>query len=380
MSRLTVKSVEAMRPTADRREVPDGYVRGLYLIVQPVTGSKSWGVRYRYGGRTRKHTIGKYPIFGLKEARDAAVKILRTVSEGHDPEQYRPGSIEDAVSHFLSQHCKDYRRSWRRKVERLLQTKVLSKWRGRKIAEITHADIKALLADLNETPVLANRVYSIIHTLFAWAVDNDLIAVSPAVGIKRPNKETARDRVLDDRELRALWLAADKEGFPYGPAIKLLVLTGQRRSEVAGMTWSELDLQESTWTLPRERVKNKRRHTIPLSHQALEIIQNVPRISDRHVFSANGAAAPLSGFSKCRTRIAQAAAIKQVFVIHDLRRTCASGLAKLGTNLAVIEKILNHTNGTFAGIVGVYQKHEFAEEKRQALQQWADHVERLVRS
>ena len=104
MARPTLKNVEAARPASERRELPDGYVRGLYLVVQPVTGSKSWAVRYRYAGKTRKHTIGNYPTFGLKDARDAAIKVLRTVSEGHDPAQQRPGSIEDAAAHFLERH------------------------------------------------------------------------------------------------------------------------------------------------------------------------------------------------------------------------------------------------------------------------------------
>ena len=376
MSRLTVKGVEAAKPSSERRELPDGYVRGLYLVVQPVTGSKSWAVRYRYGGKTKKHTIGKYPIFGLKEARDAAIKVLRTVSEGRDPEQRRPGSIEDAVAHFLDQHCKNYRPQWRREAERLLRVNVLAQWQGRKIAEITRADVKALLGDLNKTPILANRTHSIIHTLFDWTVDNDLIAVSPVAGIKRPNKETPRDRVLTEDELPAVWLAADQEGFPYGSIIKLLVLTGQRRGEVAGMMWAELDFKAGSWTLPRERTKNKRQHTVPLSRQALEIIQTAPRISDKYVFCANGSQ-PLGGFSWRKIRLDQLAKIK-TWSVHDIRRSVASGLAKLGTNLAVIEKVLNHTSGTFAGVVSVYQRHEFAEEKRQALQQWADRIDRLV--
>ena len=378
MARLTVKSVEAAVASPERRELPDGYVRGLYLVVQPVTGSKSWAVRYRYAGKTRKHTIGKYPTFGLKDARDAAIKVLRTVSEGHDPAQQRLGSIEDAAAHFLEQHCKDYRPRWRREAERLLRVNVLSRWRGRKIAEITRADVKALLADLNKTPVMANRTHSVVHTLFSWAVENDLITVSPVAGIKRPNRETPRDRVLTDDELRAVWRAADKEGFPYGTIVQLLILTGQRRGEVTGLAWSEIDLDSGVWTLPRERTKNGRRHTVPLARQAVAIIQKAPQISDAYVFSTNGTR-PLGGFSGRKARLDQLAGIK-AWTVHDLRRTVASGFAGLGTDLAVIEKVLNHTSGTFAGIVGVYQRHGFTEEKRAALQQWADHVEGMVRS
>jgi integrase len=253
---------------------------------------------------------------------------------------------------------------------------ILPQWRGRKIAEITRADIKVLLADLAETPINANRIHSVLHTLFGWAVESDLITSSPVAGLKRPNKETPRDRVLTDAELRAVWLAANKESYPYGSVIKLLILTGQRRGEVAGMMWSELDLALGLWTLPRERVKNGRKHEVPLSNQALEIIKKAPRTSDKYVFSLNGRA-PFSGFSDRKAQLDRSVNIAS-WIIHDLRRSVASGLAKLGTDLAVIEKVLNHTSGSFAGIVGVYQRHEFADEKRQALQQWADHVERLV--
>ena len=142
------------------------------------------------------------------------------------------------------------------------------------------------------------------------------------------------------------------------------------------MMWPELDIALSTWTLPRERVKNGRKHEVPLSNQALEIIKKAPRTSDKYVFSLNGRG-PFSSFSDRRAQLDQSVNIAS-WTIHDLRRTVASGLAKLGTDLAVIEKVLNHTSGSFAGIVGVYQRHEFSNEKRAALQQWADHVEGLV--
>jgi integrase len=377
MARLSVRSVEAWRPAADRQEVPDGYVRGLYLIVHP-TGHKVWAVRYRYGGKTRKHTVGPYPVFGLKDARDAAVKLLRTVSEGRDPEQQslRQGSVEDVVARFLEQHCRDYRPRSRKETERLLRVNVLPSWKGRKIEEITRADVRAVLGELTKTPVMANRVHGVMHILFRWAADNDLVAHSPAAGVRAPNKEIPRDRVLKDAELRAVWQAADKEGHPFGTIVRLLILTGQRRGEVAGMQWSELDLESGLWTLPRERVKNARRHEVPLPRQVVEILRNeVPRIGDKYVFTINGTGA-FGGFSKARGRLNVNI---PAWTIHDLRRTVASGMASLGVNLVVIEKVLNHVSGSLGGIVGVYQRHEYAEEKRAALQLWADHVERLVR-
>jgi integrase len=142
------------------------------------------------------------------------------------------------------------------------------------------------------------------------------------------------------------------------------------------MMWSEADLGTGAWSLPRERVKNDRRHEVPLSRQAVAILKAVPKIGDKYVFTLNGTA-PYNGF-KAKERLDEAVGIAP-WTVHDLRRTAASGMAKLGVSLVVIEKILNHVSGSLAGIVGVYQRHEFAEEKRAALQQWADHVERLVR-
>jgi integrase len=158
--------------------------------------------------------------------------------------------------------------------------------------------------------------------------------------------------------------------------VQLLILTGQRRNEVARMQWGELDHERRLWTLPRERVKNDRRHEVPLSPQAVAIIQSLPRIGDQYVFTLNGKK-PINGFNNDKRRIDDLSGVSD-WVFHDLRRTVASGMARLGISLGIIEKVLNHVSGSFAGIVGVYQRHEFAEEKRTALEKWADHVGQLV--
>jgi integrase len=372
MARLTVKSVEAVQAADDRREIPDDYMRGLYFVVQP-TGSKSWAVRYRQGGRSHKHTIGPYPAFGLKQARDSAGVILRAVAEGRQPEQRQAGSVENTVAQFLDRHCKSYRQYSRTETARLLRRHVVTHLGRRRFDEITRADIRTMLARI-AAPSEANRAHSVVRKLFNWSVENDLITTSPVAGIKPPHVETSRDRVLTDDELRSVWQAADKIGFPFGPIVQLLILTGQRRGEVTGMQWDEL--QAGLWMLPRERVKNDRRHDVPLSRQALAIIERLPRISDRYVFSVNGNK-PFNGF-KAKERLDKLASIAP-WTLHDLRRTAASGMARLGVSLVVIEKVLNHVSGSLAGVVGIYQRHEFAEEKRAALEKWADHVERLVK-
>ena len=373
MARLTVKDVEAKRATSDRREIADEYMRGLYLVVQP-TGAKSWAVRYRHGGKSAKHTIGPYPAFGLKDARTAAGEVLRAVSEGRNPKQRQAGTVADAVEQFIERHGKHYRPRPLSEAKQRLQLYVVDEWGSRKLDGVTKADVRAML-DRIEKPVAANRVHSIVRKFFNWAVENDLIENSPVAGIKTPHPETSRDRVLADNELKAVWRAAKHEAYPLGAILQLLVLTGQRRGEVAGMMWSELDLDTATWTLPKERTKNKRLHVVPLSRQAVAIIKAQPRIGDKYVFTLNGKTS-FNGF-KAKERLDELAEIAP-WTIHDLRRTAASGMAGLGVGITVIEKILNHVSGSLAGIVAVYQRHEYAKEKREALQQWADHVERLV--
>jgi integrase len=370
MTRLTAKSVEAAAPTNTRREIPDDLLPGLYLIVQP-SGVKSWAVRYRLHGRSHKHTIGRHPVFDLKAAREAGTKALRAVAEGRQPREQQTDSVDAAVAQFMAQRARrHYRPQTLQETERLLNRHVLARWRGRKLDSISRGDIRALL-DSVSAPIMANRLHGLVSRFFNWAVALDLLTNSPVAGIRRPFAEKSRDRVLADAELRGLWLAAESIGYPFGPLIQLLVLTGQRRGEVAGMRWDEI--AGDVWTLPKERTKNGKLHTVPLSRQALAIIERAPRICD-FVLSVNGET-PIKGFSKPKRRIGVAN-----WHLHDLRRTAASGMARLGVNLPVIERALNHVSGSFAGIVGVYQRHEFAEEKRAALQQWANYVERLMQS
>jgi len=308
---------------------------------------------------------------------------LRAASEGRDPAAavgFSADSIESAVEEFLERHVRrNYRPKPMREAERLLRLHVVGNWSGRRVSDISRADVRRMLERIVErgAPIAANRVHSVTGTLFNWLVGQEIIAASPCAGLKAPaGNENPRDRVLSDHELRQVWQTAGELG-PYGAMVRLLILTGQRRGEVAGMEWGELDLEDRLWMLPRERVKNKRRHEVPLSPQAVAIIQSLPRISDKYAFSSNGTA-PANNFSYNWARLRGLLGDMPPWVIHDLRRTAASGMARLGIGLAVIEKVLNHVGGSFAGIVGVYQRHEFADEKRAALEKWADHVEQLV--
>ena len=212
-----------------------------------------------------------------------------------------------------------------------------------------------------------------------------LVSQSPTDRVKAPVPETPRDRVLSDSELALILRAADIVGHPFGPYFKILILTGTRREEVAGMRWSELDPDLTIWTIPRERVKNGIEHTIPLAPWARSIVGTLPRIagSGGFAFTVNGRNS-ISGYSKAKRELdAEISSLNggapiAPWRIHDLRRTFATGLARLGVQLPVVEKLLNHTSGSFAGVAGVYQRHDFADEKRHALERWAAHVADLV--
>jgi integrase len=384
MSRvLTVRTVAAVKPGPDRQEIPDRHLPGLYLIVQS-SGARSWAVRYRSGGRSRKHTLGSYPALGLKAARELAGKALRAVAEGRDPGREKaqartlqPDTVEAVAQLFVERHClRANRPRTAAETQRLLNRHVLPRWRHRLLRDLTRRDVRDLLDGIVDAgaPIVANRTLSVVRKLCNWAIERDIISASPCAGVKPPSAERPRDRVLNDEELRNVWHAADQLGYPFGALVKLLILTGQRRNEVAGMRWSEIDARGDLWTLPASRVKNAKEHDVPLSRAALDILAGLPRIGEIFVLTTTGAT-PVSGYAKGKRRLdALLPADMPPWRLHDLRRTTASGLAKLGVNLPTIERLLNHTSGSFAGIVGIYQRHDFAQEKRRAAEAWGRHV------
>lgn len=384
---LTTRAVETTKPGQERREIPDRHMPGLYLVVQP-SGAKSWAVRYRHAGTPRKHTLGAYPAIDLKAARDLASKALRAVAEGRDPGREKiqeraakPDTVETVARQFIERHCKRSNRPrTARETQRLLDLHVLPHWRTRLTREITRRDVLDLLDRIVDVgkPIAANRTFSAVRKMFNWAVARDIITASPCAGVKPPTAERSRDRVLSDSELRDVWHAANKVGGPFGALVQLLIVTGQRRDEVAQMRWAEIDLDGRLWTLAPARVKNDQPHDVPLSDSAIAILQVLPRIGNEYVLTTNGEA-PSSNYAKNKRRLdALLPDDMPPWRLHDLRRTAASGMARLGVNLPIIEKVLNHSSGSFAGIVGVYQKHTFADENRQALQNWGAFVDELV--
>jgi integrase len=319
-------------------------------------------------------------------------------------------TIESVARQFIEKYAMLKTRSWKHtagtlglkpdKHGRLVRSasggEVLSAWEGRSAHEITRRDVNALLDGIvsRGAPVKANRTLAAIRKMFSWAASRDIIPASPCVGVSPPTKEVSRDRILTDAELRWIWLACGKLGWPFGPQAQMLILTLQRRDEVTGMRRSEI--RDRLWTLPKERVKNSREHQVPLAPAAATLLNSLPVIGrGEYIFTLTGNT-PSVGFDGCRQRLdAEILALQKEdafrsgadpdhvqplphWTLHDLRRTGASGMARLGIPLPTIEKVLNHTSGSFGGIVSVYQRHTYADEMRDALEKWAAFVGALV--
>jgi integrase len=422
------------KPPSKRVEHPDGKVAGLFFITQP-SGATSWALRYRVEGASRKLTLGPFPTLSLKAARRKAEEERGNIARGEDPAAAKQTSraaakaereretdlIEKVVEKFIERYAKAKTRDWS-ETKRLLEKNALPKWKGRPLSTITPQQIHDLLDEITDrgAPIAANRVLAQLKVLGGWAVGRGIIEKNPFEGIKAPasEKDRARERVLNDVEIKQVWDAAEALGQPFGPIVKLLLLTGARRDEVASMEWRELDFSPvqismeadgrqaevagKRWSIPKERTKNKRAHVIPLSDAALDILKGLSRVETKRgadgktrpalVFTTTGNT-PVSGFSRAKASLDEliaeqlrkeaeprGEALEAVpsWILHDLRRTVATNLQKLGIRLEVTEAVLNHVSGSRAGIVGVYQKHDYAAEKRAALDAWARRLETII--
>lgn len=397
MARLTDKAIEKLKPTDARRELPDGIMPGLYLVVQP-SGAKSWALRYRFAGKPCKLTLGRWPAMGPKAAREAATDALDRVEHGENPaglkqarkaaqlqeQQEGRNKVRNLLDDFEKRHLSKLKS--KKQSRDFLDRFVLEQWGDRDVQSIRKRDVIELLDSIADSGrgTSANRVLAHLRKFLNWCVERDILEVSPASGVKPPAKENQRDRVLSDDEIRLFWRACDHAGQPFGPLGKLLLLTGQRRGEVGEITDKEID--GDTWHLTPDRTKNKRAHDVPLTEAAQAILAGVERVKSKagYVFTTTGQT-PVSGFSKAHSiinaKMAEIAseAVGEVVEIpawtwHDLRRTCATGLARLGVPVWVTEAALNHVSGTRAGLVSVYQRHDYAAEKRDALETWAQGV------
>ena len=436
---ITDKVLEKADPRRDptgRLEIWDTYLPGFgYRATQ--RGKGSFFLMYRLKGQRRRMTVGRYPVLSLSEARNIGKRVLTLVKEDVDPEEHRAArrAAEEAAEakrraaeeqalkdrdhrrfervvaeHILKHHRGVIRgnipkeppnnRSWC-EVERVFRVYVLPRWGDRDIATIRRSDVAQLVRDVQveNGPVMANRVLARIRKLFNWAMLQpeliDVLEASPVVRGMAPSIETARDRFLSLDEIGWLWAATEEISYPFGPWVQLLLVTGQRREEVASMTWEQLDIENRLWTLPAQSTKAKRRHGVPLSDLAVAIIEGIPHQEGSPYLFTTTLKTPISGFSRAKILIDSkltarreelTAGIRGIgstslpfgepWRFHDLRRTVATRLEDdLSTPKAVISAILNHAEG---GATAVYTRGQLREQKFAVMQAWAKYLTSLL--
>ncbi len=394
------------------------------------------------GSPTRRVTLGRHGSPWTPEAaRDEAEKMLAAVTHGADPaadrkadrKAARVAAVAEPAEPDKSRLFSTVLAQWldrdqagnrsRAEVERIMRSEVEPALGAREIETIRKRDIIALMDAISDrgAPILANRTLAHLRRMFTWAAGRDIIDANPAQFVEKPGTETRRDRVLTDDELARVWRAAAAMGaHPFGVGVRLLILTGARRDEVFSARWAEID--GDRLRLPAERSKNNEGRSIALSHGAVALLETLPRLN-AYVLTSGGSrsdggrrkragatspagaldeGAPYQAFSQSKASLDTAIAVARRdaadpsrdsepltdderkihalpgWRLHDLRRTVATGMQRLGVRLEVIEAVLGHVSGSRAGIVGIYQRHAFETEARDALLRWGAHIERLV--
>lgn len=384
--KLTTKFIEGQKPDPSKRlDFRDELMPGLVLRISP-SGTKTFCLHKRINGKMRRLTLGRFGVVSLAEARERVRQVLYEIETGRFEDQTgievetKPTpTLGDVIPDYIEKHAKVHNRDWKNKARLLDKFTSLN---GKRIDEIKRADVvKACDVIHKSAPVSANRALAHLKHLMGWCVERGMIDASPIAGMKPLAKERSRERVLTDDELGALWTACDVEGYPFGDCMKLLILSGQRRTEVAEMRWSEIDLEKRLWTLPSSRAKNGKQHTVPITDAMLEVLRKTPRFfNSDYVFTTTGKS-PVSGFGRVKDRLDKALPEgTEPWIIHDLRRTMSTNMAMLGVPQPVTEALLNHKTGVVSGVAAIYNVYSYADEKREALAQWSQHVMKLVRS
>jgi integrase len=395
--------------------------RGLVLRVSGSSDgkvSRTWAVLFRLKGssKLRRTTIGDYPTYTLAQAREEAAQIVQGARKGIDLAREREAEARakaakerDTVESVSKTFLEDWAKRPKRKggmrssayvehLEQYFEKHILPRWRGRHIGEISRVDVDELVSEIargtvdakgkrtSGGPIVANRCLAAVKAMFNWCIRREMLQTNPATLVERPGVEQARERVLTTEELRALWPAFETLGYPFGHFFKLALLTAQRREEVAGMQWSEIDREAATWTLPASRTKARRTHTIPLSAEALAVLKELEAFKRKDmtlVFTTTGLT-PISGFSRAKSIIdkdvTDARKKKDLeplapWRVHDLRRTAATEMSRLGASRFIVARILNHTDRE---VTGIYDRNLYLAEKKAALDQWGSYLSRIV--
>lgn len=376
---LTHKRAEAIKASAIRQEIPDAAHPGLYLVVQP-SGAKSWALRYRFGGKPRKLTLGRFGALSVADARKAASDALGAVERGRDPgidkkldnAARRAGDtkVRTLIGEFDKRHLSKLKTG--KGVRQSLDHNVTPIIGDMDIKDVTRTDVVRLLERIADAGkgTTANRVKAYMSKFLGWCQDRGVIEQSPMIGLKPVADENSRERPLTSEEIALLWNACEAEPVPYGIMFQMLLLTGQRRGEVAGMRWSDIDA-DGVWRL--SSTKNAQRHDVPLPEAALRLLDALPRLG-AYVFTTNGKT-PSTSLSKPHARIAArmvelAGRDIAHWTPHDIRHTVKTELAELKVPLDVRSRLTNHLSD-IPPMDRRYNHAAYEQEKRDALELWS---------
>ncbi len=391
---LTVKKLDSLKPEAQRLDYWDDSLAGFGVRVTP-KGEKTFCVMYRLGGKQRRMTLGEYPVLKVADARDRAKDALELVRRGVDPveEQRRREEAEVAsriegftfealAKQFLEEHVKKLRSEY--EVKRSLEEYLVPAFGKEKARELKRAAIRDFLDKMARTrPVMANRCLAYVRKMYNWGLSKDLVEYNPCAGIPRPGKEQERDRVLSEDEIRAIWKSLDKEKLIMAATFRLRLLTAQRGAEIHSMRWQDIDGE--WWTIPAEFAKNGLSHRVPLSPQAMRVLEQVRKITEEQDKKADRKRSEwvfpnpirredhIYECQKLAQRVRKEAKVD--YRAHDFRRTAASMMAAMGIPRLVVSKILNHVE---PGVTKVYDRYSYDKEKQEALNAWGARLGRIA--
>jgi len=403
--RLTKRSVEAIALPAKgkRNHLWDDTLKGFGAMVTH-TGVRSYVLQYRMGGRghpSQTITIGRHGSpWTAEKARERAADLLEQVRKGIDPKvahaerreqeeatrrEQSDFAFDTYADTFIQRHAVKKKLRSTPDIEAVFRRDLRPRFGNRSIRSLTRTDITKALDEIGDrSGSAANKGHKWLKKMFNFAVERGDVQTSPMDRMRPPHEQQSRERALDEREVQLVWRAAERIGYPFGPLVQLLILTGQRLREVAGTRWDEMDSQGSEWLIPGTRTKNGNAHLLPLCEPARSILLDIKArgIDGNLVFTTNGIS-PVSGFSKAKKRIDAVIAeyLKPggiaPWTFHDLRRTLATGCQRLGIPIDHTEALINHT-GRRRGIVAVYQLYDYRDEKAVAAQRWGEKVKDIV--
>ena len=346
--------------------------------------ARSWVVQYRHAGNTRRMTLNS--ILSAGEARAEAEKILAKVALNQDPQSERKRrasadrfTCSALAEQYLAAKKPEVRSRSFTEMQRYLQSSYFKPLHNIPVDSVTRRDVAArvLIIGRESGQVAAARARTALSGMFSWAMENGLVEANPTVGTAKPKEPPSRERTLSDQELLAVWRAAGDDDF--GRIVKLLALTGQRRTEVGGMCWSEIDLGGSTWVIPKERAKNKREHKVPLAELALNVIRAVPTVVGRDLLFGARTDRGFTSWNQHKRKLdARLGNQVRAWTLHDLRRTFCTRLADLGVLPHVIEVAVNHQSGHKRGPAGIYNSSRYEREVKAAVAMWDRHVTALI--